>query len=138
LGGLTFSVTVEKQMFDPSSGYVMFEGKKMSIDNLRSIRPDLIRPVTDTFPNKIDFGNEFPKYSVSGDTYIRVDVMPHRVYKFNGTKWMNVEKDENSTYLSNRQYLQFLINRLEQGKYEPELLTDTERDEIEVYLVKKS
>jgi hypothetical protein len=134
----TENVTAEKQMFDPSSSHVMFEGKKMSIDNLRSIRPDLIRTTTDSFPNKIDFGNEFPKYSVSGDTYIRIDVMPHRVYKFNGTKWMNVEKNENTTYLSNSQYLQYLINRLEQGKYDPELLTEIERDEIELFIVKKS
>lgn len=133
----TENVTAEKQMFDPSSGHVVFEGKKMSIDNLRSIRPDLIR-TEDSFPNKIDFGNEFPKYSVSGDTYIRIDVLPHRVYKFNGTKWMNVEKSDNSTYLSNQQYLQYLINRLEQGKYDPELLTEIERDEIELFIVKKS
>lgn len=134
----TENVTAEKQMFDPSSSHVVFDGKKMSIDNLRSIRPDLIRTQNDSFPNKIDFGNEFPKYSVSGDTYIRVDVMPHRVYKFNGTKWMNVEKNENTTYLSNSQYLQFLINKLEQGKYDPEFLTNIERDEIELFLVKKN
>lgn len=134
----TENVTTEKQMFDPNSSHVVFDGKKMSIDNLRSIRPDLIRSQNDSFPNKIDFGNEFPKYSVSGDTYIRVDVMPHRVYKFNGSKWMNVEKNENTTYLSNPQYLQFLINKLEQGKYDPEFLTDVERDEIELFLVKKN
>lgn len=134
----TENVTAEKQMFDPNSSHVVFDGKKMSIDNLRSIRPDLIRSQNDSFPNKIDFGNEFPKYSVSGDTYIRVDVMPHRVYKFNGTKWMNVEKNENTTYLSNSQYLQFLINKLEQGKYDPEFLTNIERDEIELFLVKKN
>lgn len=134
----TENVTAEKQMFDPNSSHVVFDGKKMSIDNLRSIRPDLIRSQNDSFPNKIDFGNEFPKYSVSGDTYIRVDVMPHRVYKFNGSKWMNVEKNENSTYLSNSQYLQFLINKLEQGKYDPEFLTNIERDEIELFLVKKN
>jgi hypothetical protein len=134
----TENVTAEKQMFDPNSSHVVFDGKKMSIDNLRSIRPDLIRSQTDSFPNKIDFGNEFPKYSVSGDTYIRVDVMPHRVYKFNGMKWMNVEKSENTTYLSNSQYLQFLINKLEQGKYDPEFLTNIERDEIELFLIKKN
>jgi hypothetical protein len=121
-------------MYDDNSGYVIYEGKKMSVANLQSIRPELIVP--DSFPNKIEFGTSFPRYSLTGDTFIRVDVAPHRVYKFISGKWINVVKEENTTYLSNETYVQYLINKLDNGEYDPEALTENEQYEIELFLTK--
>ena len=134
----TENVTEEKILFNPNEGHVTFDGKKMSIDNLRGIRPDLIMPADGSVPNRIDFGTEFPKLSLAGDSYIRIDSVPHRVYKFNGKKWITVEKSQNTTYLTNLAYLRFLIQQLEQNGYDPELLTYAEQDEIEAYLTKKN
>jgi hypothetical protein len=121
-------------VYDDNAGYVIYDGKKMSVANLQSIRPELI--VADSFPNKIEFGTGFPKYSLTGDTFIRVDVAPHRVYKFISGKWISVVKEENTTYLSNETYVQYLINKLDNGEYDPESLTENEQYEIELFLTK--
>jgi hypothetical protein len=134
---VTEDVTTEKVLYNYSDNHITFEGKKMSIDNLKSIRPDLILPQNGKIPNVIEFGNEFPKISLNGDTYIRVDSIPHRVYKFNGRKWMAVDKAANTTYLTNINYLKYLIQKLELNEYDPEFLTLSEQDEIEIYLTSK-
>jgi hypothetical protein len=130
----TDGVTEAKIVYDTNAGYVIYEGKKMSITNLQTIRPELIVP--DSFPNKIEFGTVFPKYSLTGDTFIRVDVVPHRVYKFISGKWIDVDKEKNITYLSNETYIQHLINKLDNGEYDAELLTGNEQYEIELFLTK--
>ena len=130
----TDGVTEAKIVYDTNAGYVIYEGKKMSITNLQTIRPELI--VSDSFPNKIEFGTVFPKYSLTGDTFIRVDVVPHRVYKFISGKWIDVDKEKNTTYLSNETYIQHLINKLDNGEYDAELLTGNEQYEIELFLTK--
>jgi hypothetical protein len=130
----TDGVTESKIVYDSNTGYVVYEGKKMSIANLRSIRPELV--VSDSFPNKIEFGIVFPKYSLTGDTFIRVDVVPHRVYKFISGKWINVDKEENTTYLSSESYVQYLISKLDNGEYDAEVLTENEQYEIELFLTK--
>jgi hypothetical protein len=134
---VTENVTVEKVMYSLSQGHITFEGKRMSVENLRSIRPDLILPPDGTMPNKIEYGTEFPKLSLAGDTYIRIDNIPHRVYKFNGKKWMAVDKVENTTYLTQVGYIRYLIQKLELNEYDPDLLTYAEQDEIEAYLNSK-
>lgn len=133
----TENVTQEKVMYVPTDGHLTFEGKRMSFENLKSIRPDLVWTGNGDIPTKTEFGNEFPKQSLIGDTYIRVDIVPHRVYKFNGKKWMYVDKDYNTTYLTHLPYLQLLIRAIEDNKYDPDLLTAAEQDEIEAYLAKK-
>jgi hypothetical protein len=130
----TDGVTEAKIVYDANAGYVVYEGKKMSIANLQTIRPELV--VSGSFPNKIEFGTVFPKYSLTGDTFIRVDVVPHRVYKFISSKWIDVDKEENTTYLSNETYIQHLINKLDNGEYDAELLTGNEQYEIELFLTK--
>jgi hypothetical protein len=134
---ITENVTTEKVLYHPNQGHITFEGKRMSVENLKSIRPDLVAPLSGIIPNRIDFGSEFPASSLSGDTFIRIDVIPHRVYKFNGRKWMAVDKTENTTYLTSLPYLRYLIEKIEKNEYDPELLTYTEQDEIESYLVNK-
>jgi hypothetical protein len=134
---ITENVTTEKVLYHLNQGHITFEGKRMSVENLKSIRPDLVVPTSGVIPNRIDFGLEFPPSSLAGDTFIRIDVIPHRVYKFNGRKWMTVDKVENTTYLTQIGYIRYLIQKLELNEYDPELLTYAEQDEIEAYLNSK-
>lgn len=131
----TDGITQRSQMFHPAEGYVSFDGKNMSIDALRGMRPDLI--LNANAPEfEILYGSKFPDYARMGDIYTRVDAMPHRVYKFNGDKWINMDKNQNTVYLHNVSYIQFLISKLESGEYDPELLTADEQDEIAAHLEK--
>jgi cytochrome c oxidase subunit IV len=123
-------VTKEKVMFSPDVGYVWWEGKQTSIEALRGMRPDLILPAGDKLINKFNHAREFPQEAVSGDLLMRTDLRPHRLYKFNGVEWIHVSKEQNTSYLGNREYIQFLINSLNSGQYLPEMLTEQEEEEI--------
>jgi hypothetical protein len=132
----TVGVTKEAQLFHPSEDYVNFNGKRVSMDALRSMRPDLILKATDPV-NRMMFGNKFPEFAKTGDIYIRTDAMPNIVYKFNDTAWIETNKDQSTTYLHYTPYIQYLITKIDSGEYDTELLTDHERDEIEQYLKSK-
>lgn len=131
---VTDNVTKVKQLFKSTDEYVNYDGKSMSMSALKGIRPDLIHPVDKPWPVQINFGEQFPTEALSGDTYIRIDRIPHIVYKFNGSKWIVVDKQQNSTYLTNFKYIEFLVECLKNGGIDIETLTEAERDEIEQYL----
>jgi hypothetical protein len=77
------------------------------------------------------FGTEFPSSARKGDRFVRTDVLPTRLYKYNGDDWIMVDKTMTDTYAHDQRYIDFLIERISSGEYDPELLTDSERAEIE-------
>jgi len=112
-------------------GYVEFEGKKMSKRVLQTLRPDLFTLKEDN-PREIEvgFGNTLPSAAKMGDTFVKTDHTPHMVYKNNGTKWIEINKLTTGSYLTNTTYLQFLMEKISTGEYDPEMLTDHEQDAI--------
>lgn len=132
----TEGVTTQTAMYHPSEGYVTFEGKLMSIDALKSLRPDLVLS-NNNHATQIMFGNKFPQYAKTGDIYIRTDAVPHIVFKFNGQKWIGIDKQLNHSYLQYIPYIQYLIQKIESGEYDAELLTEDEREEIATHLQQK-
>ena len=84
-----------------------------------------------------DFGDTFPVTPNKGDTYLRIDSLPNKLYKFNGNKWIEIDKDSTDTYAYNEAYIQHLVTQLEQGQYDPDLLTDVEREQIQHFLSSK-
>ena len=77
------------------------------------------------------FGTAFPKDSVKGDMYLRVDQIPSVLYKFNGRNWIEVDKALSDQHAFDDAYIDHLINKIESGEYDPDLLSDAERDSIE-------
>ena len=88
-------------------------------------------------PSKSDFGNEFPINPEKGDTFLRVDYLPNRLFKFNGQKWIQIDKEQTDIYAYNDMYIKHLIEEIDSGRYETESLTDVEREQIAHYLSKK-
>jgi hypothetical protein len=80
--------------------------------------------------NVSGFGIDWPTQASKGDMFLRVDMLPTQLYKFNGKKWIEVDKDLNDSYTYDAAYIDYLIEKLESGEYDPELLTYTEREEI--------
>lgn len=76
------------------------------------------------------FGTAFPDHPVKGHVFVRVDTMPNRVYKFNGSDWINVDKTISDQYTMDTAYIDHLIEKIEQGQYDPELLTEREQEQI--------
>jgi hypothetical protein len=89
-------------------------------------------------PARSDFGGDFPADPNKGDVYLRTDYLPNRLFKFNGQKWIEVDRTQTNVYTYEDQYIQHLITEIESGKYDPEMLTDIERDRIAEYLSKNN
>ena len=128
----TNGVTTPVELYSNQDEYVTYDGKKIKVDALKQLRPDLV--VNGPIQNNILFGSKFPTSAKTSDIHTRVDVLPHRTYKFNGNKWIQVNREENTTYLQNTAYIQYLISKIDSGEYDPGLLTYAEQEEISEYL----
>lgn len=125
---------------DQGNGYVEFDQKLFQKDALKELRPDLFSAKVDAINTKYQdssFGTQFPKIAKKGAVYVRVDVLPNQVYKFDGYKWIQQNKNISQTYLYNDQYIEYLVEQLDNKVYDIESLTDFERQEIENYLINK-
>jgi hypothetical protein len=84
------------------------------------------------------FGNEYPANPDKGDIYLRTDYLPNRLFKFNGSKWIEVDKEQTDVYAYDEQYIQHLIAEIDAGRYDPDSLSDVERQQIQQYLEKNA
>jgi len=131
------SNTIPYQELD--GGYVMFDGKHMHKDVLLGMRPDMLKLVADSATlTSTGFGTSFPALAKKGDTFVRVDLLPNKVYKFDGKRWMQVNKDQSTSYTYDQEYIKYLVGKVENGEYDVELLSEIEKQQIEEYLTKKS
>lgn len=80
------------------------------------------------------FGTAFPDDAVKGDQFLRVDSLPSLLYKFNGSKWIQVDKNISDQYVFDTAYIDHLISKIESGEYDPDLLNDVEREQIAIRL----
>ena len=80
------------------------------------------------------FGGEFPVAPEKGDVYLRTDYLPNRLYKYNGKKWIEVDKTQTDVYAYNEMYIKYLIEQIDSGNYDIETLSDVEREQISQYL----
>lgn len=125
---------------DKGNGYVEFEGKLFQSNALKEIRPDLFSAKNDVLSgNNIgsNFGTSFPKIASKGFIFVRVDVSPNKVYKFDGQKWIEINKEATQSYLYDADYMNFLANKVYSKEYDIELLTEHERSELEIFLKNK-
>ena len=75
------------------------------------------------------FGTELPATGTKGDTYVLTSAIPNQLYKHNGDHWINIDNRDNYTY--DTAYIDHLITQIEHGLYDPDMLSDSERDQIE-------
>ena len=76
------------------------------------------------------FGTSFPKAVNKGDMFLRVDNLPSQLYKFNGTQWILTNKDLSDGYVYDDAYIDHLIEKISTGEYDPDLLSDVEKERI--------
>ena len=77
------------------------------------------------------FGTHLPDTAVKGDSYVLTTTIPNVLYKFNGSTWIKVDNSIKDQYTYDIAYIDHLIVQIEKGLYDPELLSDSERDQIE-------
>jgi hypothetical protein len=129
-----------QEYYFTSDNYVNYRGKIMNIDALKSMRPDLFSAVSiepESGNNiSVDFGDSFPFKSKRGNIFVKTDLIPNRVYKFDGVNWLVLDKSLSNVYLQNEDYVKFLISKLELGEIDIDLLTDDEKVAIKDVLSK--
>lgn len=76
------------------------------------------------------FGSDLPKTAARGDLFVLIKQLPSRIFKFNGKVWIEVDKDHSDQYSYHSQYIQHLIDGVDQGIFDPELLSEAEKQQI--------
>lgn len=86
--------------------------------------------VADEVATKTDFGTAFPTIANKGDSFLRVDYTPNKLYKYNGLKWIEVDKTRSDSYSYNDRYIDFLIEKIASQEYDIDQLSPVEQEMI--------
>jgi hypothetical protein len=84
--------------------------------------------------SSVDFGTKFPTSPTRGDAFIRVDFLPSKLFKWNGVKWIEVDKEITDSFTYNDDYIEYLIAKIGSGEYDADLLNENEKQQIEARL----
>lgn len=120
---------------DVGGGYVEYNNSLFQKDALKELKPELFALKVDepSMPSS-SFGTHFPKIAKKKDIFVRVDVIPNKVYRFEGSKWIEINKNLTSTYLYDQEYIKYLVDKISKGEYDVDLLSEQEKVQIEEYL----
>lgn len=113
---------------------VRYKGKVYNLDAFNALYPNMaIQADNETLDNasQCGFGDRFPDNAMKGDMFIRTDYLPDRLFKWNGVKWIELDKNTTDSYTYNQAYIQYLIDKLEAGEYEIEDLSEAEQAQVE-------
>ena len=132
--GPEFKSVIPSIKVSRDSDYIEYDGKKMHKTAFKAQHPELALEVDNPREPRTGFGLDFPLAPHIGDTFVKIDTFPNRVLKFNGKQWIEIVRNTTESYLSNTEYLQFLVEKIATGEYDPELLTDAEEDAIREHI----
>lgn len=88
------------------------------------------KTLSEDLPTKTDFGTTFPAIANKGDSFLRVDFTPNKLYKYNGFKWIEVDKTRSDSYSYNDRYIEFLIEKIASQEYDIDQLSPVEQEMI--------
>jgi hypothetical protein len=60
-----------------------------------------------------------------------VEFKPSRLFKWNDVEWIQVNKNVSDSYVNDPGYMAFLVEKLGNGEYDWEDLTQSEQDAVE-------
>ena len=113
---------------------LLSERDRINYKQAAKLQADNMPPALETVTS---FGTALPDNPKKGDLFLRVDQLPTVLYKFNGSNWIVVDKTTTDSYVYDDAYIEHLIERIEQGQYDPDLLSDAEREQIAIKLTKQ-
>jgi hypothetical protein len=112
----------------------VLEGEEMwaqaAIDNFAITEADADNVVKTTVATHAGFGTKFPTDPQKGDMFLRVDMLPNRLFKWNGQKWIEVEKTITDRYAYEEEYINYITDKVKTGEYDFHDLTKPEQEEV--------
>ena len=104
---------------------------KSIIPNLSLTADDADNADTSTAtPTHAGFGTSFPARPDKGDMFLRVDMLPNKLYKWNGQKWIEVAKTTTDRYAYEEEYIKYITEKIQSGEYDIDDLTKAEQEEV--------
>ena len=138
MGDESTTGTEQDRPHELSTGYVEYKDKRYTRDVFRQLYPEFQLESDDNIrETNAGFGTKFPSDPEKGDMFLRVDYLPTRLFKWNGQKWIPVDKEQTDQYAYHDAYIDHLIEKISTGEYDPEMLTDLERVQLEERLQSK-
>ena len=81
-------------------------------------------------PTNAGFGTKFPSNPQRGDIFLRVDMLPNKLFKWNGQKWIEIAKSTTDRYAYEEEYILYLLEKIRTKEYSMDDLSPTERDQV--------
>ena len=76
------------------------------------------------------FGIQFPTNPKKGDMFLRVDMLPNKLFKWNGQKWIEVAKSTTDRYAYEEEYIKYITDKIISGEYDMDDLSKAEQEEV--------
>ena len=100
------------------------------IPNLALTELDADNAPTSTVSSQAGFGTKFPTNPQKGDMFLRVDMLPNKLYKWNGQKWIEVAKSTTDRYAYEEEYIKYITDKIISGEYDMDDLSKPEQEEV--------
>jgi len=82
------------------------------------------------------FGEHLPVDPHKGQLHTLTNVYPHELKKWNGNKWISVDKEGTSTYLTS-DYIKHLVDQLARNTHDVDDLSVDEKEAVSKYLTRR-
>ena len=100
------------------------------IPNLALTELDADNISTSTASSQAGFGTRFPANPQKGDMFLRVDMLPNKLYKWNGQKWIEVAKSTTDRYAYEEEYIKYITGKIISGEYDMDDISKPEQEEV--------
>jgi hypothetical protein len=103
---------------------------KSIVPNLALTDNDADNTPTSTASSQAGFGTKFPANPQKGDMFLRVDMLPNKLFKWNGQKWIEVAKSTTDRYAYEEEYIKYITDKIISGEYDMDDLSKAEQEEV--------
>ncbi len=94
-----------------------------------SIKADTFDPFSTK--GTASFGTAWPARPAKGDLFLKVDSKPNKLYKWNGKKWIEIDRQRiNDTLVYDESYIDYVIDQVRRGLRDYEELSETEKSQV--------
>ena len=100
------------------------------IPNLALTELDADNASTSGASSQAGFGTKFPTNPQKGDMFLRVDMLPNKLFKWNGQKWIEVVKSTTDRYAYEEEYIKYITTKIILGEYDMYDLSKPEQDAV--------